>query len=194
MNNKKVVIVDLDDTLSNTEKRSYILEKLVELKEKKSLAKTKEEKEILNTLQEQVWNEFNKRCKQDYPIMENIEKIKKYQSEGYKIFAFSGRFEFTRTDTIEYFKSLGIEFDLLKLRRPEQKMKTEYLKNAWLNKYVKEEGLELKLFIDDNKDIIEYLKNKHPADSEKFIHYEMKSPETKQSVDIEKKLRKKMSI
>lgn len=179
----KVVVVDLDDTLSNTEKRKHLLNPLIELKEKKQNASTKEEKDILNTLQEKIWNEFNKKCIEDLPITENIEKIKKYQEQGFKIFAFSGRFDFMRTETVDYFKNIGIEFDLLKLRQPFQKMKTEYLKNSWLRKYVYEQGLELVEFIDDNKTLIDYLKEKNPQDYDKFKLYEPKRFEFTEEMD-----------
>lgn len=163
MNENQVVVFDIDGTLTDSTHRNYILESLKEIDEKypkEEIKKDKELKKERDDLKSEVWIEFNRASKDDPPIEKTIEILKYYKSKGFKIFAMSGRADEVRDETFKYFKDLEIEFDLLKMRRKEQKIPSPYLKNAWIKKYITDKGMEVKCIYEDDQKVIDYLSGK----------------------------------
>lgn len=159
----KVVVFDIDGTLTNSKHRNHILEEIDPIRAQYTKEELKADKELKKSVDKkvsEVWMKFHELSKHDEPIAEMIDLVKKYKSQGYKVYAFSGRADEVRDDTVAYFKDLGVEFDLLKMRRAEQRIKSPYLKNAWVNKYIVSEGDEMHVMYEDDVATIDYLKDK----------------------------------
>mgnify|MGYP001292369193 CR=1 FL=1 len=158
---KKVVVFDLDDTLVDTSHRKNILDKIDNIVVDEGLEEgSKEYKKAINEEKSKIWEEFSLACDDDKPVKSMIEKLKSYRRKGYSIYAFSGRSSIAEEKTVDFFKKMNIEFDLLKMRRPEQKMPSHYLKNAWVKKYIIEKGDEMVNLFDDSEKVVDYLKEK----------------------------------
>lgn len=132
---KKVIVVDIDGTLTDTSHRNEYAEK-------------------------KDFDTFNSLCMKDKPNLVMINLIKKYQEEGYEIHAYSGRSSLYQEQTIEYFKNLGIEFDLIKTRNEGNLIPSKNLKGSWIQKNIINEGKELVAVYEDDDTVINSLRNK----------------------------------
>lgn len=132
---KKVIVVDIDGTLTDTTHRDKYAE-------------------------EKDFDTFNSLCLKDRPYLVMIDLMKKYKEEGYEIHAYSGRSSLYQEETIDYFKKLGLEFDLIKTRSPDNLIPARNLKGSWIQKNIINEGKELVAVYEDDDKVISTLRNK----------------------------------
>lgn len=132
---KKVIVVDIDGTLTDTTHRDKYAE-------------------------ENDFDTFNSLCLKDRPYLVMIDLIKKHQEEGCEIHAYSGRSSLYQEKTIEYFEKLGLEFDLIKTRNEGNLIPSKNLKGSWIQKNIINEGKELVAVYEDDDKVISALRNK----------------------------------
>lgn len=132
---KKVVVFDIDGTLTNSDHR-------------------KEHAENGD------YDTFNSLCLKDTPYLVMIDIAKKYKEAGFEIHAYSGRSSLYLESTIEYFKELGVEFDLIKTRAEGNLIPAKNLKGSWIQKNIINEGKELVCVFEDDDVVIGSLRNK----------------------------------
>lgn len=132
---KKVIVVDIDGTLTDTTHRDKYAE-------------------------EKDFDTFNSLCLKDRPYLVMIDLIKKHKEEGCEIHAYSGRSSLYQEETIEYFKKLGLEFDLIKTRNEGNLIPAKNLKGSWIQKNIINEGKELVAVYEDDDKVISALRNK----------------------------------
>lgn len=108
---KKVVIIDLDNTLFDTGHRSY----LAELKR---------------------WDEFHSLCSQDTVVGKIKNLVIKLKSDGFDIHIMTGRTEAYKAVTERMLADHGIPFDKLFMRRDKDFRKDFVIKRQWIDQSV----------------------------------------------------------
>ena len=128
LKNKKVVIFDMDDTLSDTSHRRHLVEA---------------------PRGQKNWPAFYDACGEDSERIPFIDMALQLAAADYTIVIFSGRLESCRAATEHWLKDRGIEPALLLFRQPKQFKKTHQLKSMWLDSLLKE-GAQVVMAVDDD--------------------------------------------
>lgn len=104
------------------------------------------------------WVAYFKACVNDTPIQKIVDLTKLYKENGYEVWIMTGRSDIVEAETIKSLKDAGVQYDYLKMRGENNKMKDYVLKAIWMDKYI---GLErIKVIFDDREPVIASLRKK----------------------------------
>ena len=125
---QKTVIVDLDNTISDTGHRNKHLQK-----------------------SNPDWETFNLESKRDKPNKGVIKEIQKLKNKGHRIVILSGRDSKVSGDTKKWLKEHGVPYDKIKMRPSGSTEKSDSLKRKWLQEENKDNIVAA--FDDDDKNV-----------------------------------------
>lgn len=105
----------------------------------------------------------------DKPIMENIEYIRRCKEKGVKIILITGRREDTQKEqTIEQLNKWNVPYDKIYFRRRGDLRRDIQYKISIIKRMIKK-GLEITEVWDDNREIIDKIKEKFPTIKVRYI-------------------------
>lgn len=98
------------------------------------------------------WEEYFKRCVHDTPISHVISLTHQYKNMGYEVWLMSGRSEDIMQETLDSLARHNVAFDHIKLRHTDSRLPAQFLKPAWISRYIGRE--RVRVVFDDSPEVI----------------------------------------